>query len=352
MAVSATPDARLHYRKLSTISIAGAGRFIDELRGLTCDSADRLYAAGDSHVSVLGEDARRAGLEAGENQNLRWRVLATWKTETPAHAVALGADGAVYVGGEGEIEVFEPLVFGEAVDSAKKGGVAGPPARRAVWRDRERLVLVSAVAALPDGVLAADVAGRCVRRLDAAGRWLSDIGNTGKLRGLAVPNGHVDFVVERARGGDGASGAGGADVVYVLNPGIHRVERYSLAGELLGHWGRFDGRDPEGFGGCCNPTNVALLPGGDLVVTEKAGPRVKVYTRAGKLRAAWGAADFDPACKNMAVAADGRGRIYVVHTERLHIVVYEPVTAREPDAAGKPADSPQRTRGNAEETSR
>ena len=61
------------------------------------------------------------------------------------------------------------------------------------------------------------------------------------------------------------------------------------------------------------------------MVTEKAGPRVKVYSPDGKLRAAWGAQDFDPSCKNMAAAADSRGRIYVVDTERLHVVQYERV---------------------------
>ena len=91
--------------------------------------------------------------------------------------------------------------------------------------------------------------------------------------------------------------------------------------------------DPSGFPGCCNPTNVALGRSGRVYVTEKAGPRAKVLDSEGKLVSVIATSVFDPNCKNMAVAADGRGRVFVVDTERLHIVVYEPVATGEESAA-------------------
>ncbi len=39
----------------------------------------------------------------------------------------------------------------------------------------------------------------------------------------------------------------------------------------------------EGFGGCCNPTDIALLPDGRVVTSEKGLPRVKVYSADGQL---------------------------------------------------------------------
>ena len=114
------------------------------------------------------------------------------------------------------------------------------------------------------------------------------------------------------------------NVIHAPNPGKHRVERYSLDGELLGRFGRFDGRDPAGFSGCCNPTNIALAPEGLVVVTVKAEPGVKVYNADGKLLAVIGADDFDPRCKNMDVAVDSQGRIHVIDTARLYICVYAP----------------------------
>jgi hypothetical protein len=137
-----------------------------------------------------------------------------------------------------------------------------------------------------------------------------------------VPNRHLDLAVD-AQG-----------VIHAANPGKHRVERYTVAGELLGHFGRFDGRDPAGFGGCCNPTNLTLTRNGLIVVTEKAPPRAKFYNGSGELLAVVGEDEFDPNCKNMDVAVDSKGRVYVVDTARLQICVYAPDPA---GAASRPA---------------
>jgi sugar lactone lactonase YvrE len=106
---------------------------------------------------------------------------------------------------------------------------------------------------------------------------------------------------------------------------MHRVERYTADGTLLGHFGRFDGRDPAGFPGCCNPTNVAVDAKGRVIVSEKAGPRVKVYGPAGDLLAVVADTGFDPGAKNMDLAVDSKGRIYVADTAGLEICVFAPV---------------------------
>ena len=111
----------------------------------------------------------------------------------------------------------------------------------------------------------------------------------------------------------------------------------SSNGELLGHFGRFDGRDPQGFPGCCNPTNVALGAEGRVVVTEKAGPRVKVYDADGVLLSVVADAGFPPAAKNMDVAVDDAGLIYVADTESLAIVVFAPGPGSPSGATGAPA---------------
>jgi hypothetical protein len=105
---------------------------------------------------------------------------------------------------------------------------------------------------------------------------------------------------------------------------MHRIERYTADGELLGHIGRFDGVDPEGFPGCCNPTNVSLDRAGRIVVTEKAGPRAKLYDREGSLLSVIADDGFDPASKNMDLAVDSHGRILVADTASLEIRVFPP----------------------------
>ncbi len=142
----------------------------------------------------------------------------------------------------------------------------------------------------------------------------NDIGNDNRTKGLLIPNGVVSFGVDEK------------GILHVANPGKHRVERYTPQGELLGHFGRFDGHDPEGFTGCCNPTNVAVS-GSRIFVTEKAGPRAKVYDFAGKLVAVIAADVFDSNCKNMSIAAGPRGRVYVADTVKLQIFAFEPGAA-------------------------
>ncbi len=112
---------------------------------------------------------------------------------------------------------------------------------------------------------------------------------------------------------------------------MHRVQHYARDGRLLGHFGRFDAQNPAGFPGCCNPTNIALTPQGQIVVTEKAPPRVKLYSPQGELLTVVATAgDFDLNCKNMDVSVDSRGRIYVMDPVRLHVVVYEVDAAEQP----------------------
>jgi hypothetical protein len=182
--------------------------------------------------------------------------------------------------------------------------------------------LVTAIGFAGDSVIVADARDRCLRRYDKSGKFVNNIGKDNRMKGFLIPNGCLDFAV----GTDG--------IIHACNPGKHRVERYTLDDKLLGHIGRFGGPDPAGFSGCCNPTNVTLTRGGQIVVTTKADPLAKVFAADGKLLALVGAGDFDPTCKNMDVVVDAQGRIYVIDTARLHICVFAPV---ESDAATQPA---------------
>ena len=130
----------------------------------------------------------------------------------------------------------------------------------------------------------------------------------------------------------------------LLIDGLHRVQRYTPDGKLLGQFGRFDGQDPSGFSGCCNPTNVAVSGADRIYVTEKAGPRAKVYDAEGNLLSVIATDAFARNCKNMDVAVDSHGRVYVVDTVKLQILVFAPLSERpasEPaipgaEGAGKP----------------
>jgi sugar lactone lactonase YvrE len=262
------------YRHARTV----AGGFRGSLRGIASDARDRLYAAGDAEVKVF--DGSGA-------------LLRRWATAAPSHTAAIAPDGRVFVGESRQIEVFDET--GRLLDT---------------WRDPERFGRVSAIGFVNGDVLAGDSHGRAIRRFDARGRFLNDIGRDNRTQGFVIPNGVLDFGVD------------GEGIVHAANPGKHRVERYTQEGELLGHIGRFGGPDPAGFSGCCNPTNVCVA-GGLVYTTEKAAPRVKAHAADGTLLALFGEGAFDPNCRNMDLAVDSRGRVFVADTVRGVIQVFE-----------------------------
>ena len=272
---------------LATRSIGGKGsapgRFSESLRGVAVDREDNLYAVGDSAVQVFDPEGK---------------FLRSWSLSLSGFSIAVAQDGRVWVGQWQQVEIYDRE--GQRVDS---------------WHGPEGLGLVTAIGFVEEDVLFADATARCIHRYDAEGAFLNNIGDRHRKGGFHIPNGVVDFAVDDE------------GMILVANPGMHRVERYSPEGELLGRFGRFDGQDPAGFPGCCNPTNLALDPQGRVVVSEKAIPRVKLYSPDGRLLAVVADEGFDPAAKNMDLAVDSRGRLYVVDTQRFEIRVFTPVAA-------------------------
>jgi hypothetical protein len=274
----------MRYKQVQIIAGRGEGldRFNRTLHGITVDGQNHLYAVGDSEVKVF---------------DTRGQFQRRWSTSKPGLAVAVTVDGFVYLGQAGQVEIFD----GE-----------GRLAR--TWTDGERLGQVTAIGFLEGCVLFGDAENRAIHRYETSGKFLNSIGKNNRMQGFLIPNGIVDFSVDV----DG--------IIHATNPGKHRVERYSPEDQLLGHIGRFDGLDLSGFSGCCNPTNVTVTGRDRLYVTEKAGPRAKVYDFQGNLLSVIATDAFDPNCKNMDIAVDTHGRVYVVDTVRLQILVFEETT--------------------------
>ena len=271
----------MEYRQIHVMGGKGKapGQFATSLTSLAVDAHGQIFAAGDSEIKVFHPEGR---------------LLRRWSTSRDALSVAVSDGGAVYSGQTGQVEIFNPT--GKLVR---------------IWSDEKLLRRVTAIGFVKDGVLIGDAADRAIRHFDPNGKFRNNIGKNNPVNGFLIPNGVVDFAVESH------------GVIHAANPGKHRVERYLPGGDLLGHIGRFHGTDPAGFGGCCNPTNVAVRD--RVYVTEKAGPRAKVYDFNGNLQAVIASAPFDPNCKNMSVAVDGRGLVYVADTVKLAVFVFEPV---------------------------
>ncbi len=260
---------------------AGEWQFRDELRAVTCNGNGNWFLVGDLDVKVLTRDGEPS---------------ARWKTSRAGWSVAIDDDGRVWVGEPGQIEIFS--ADGRLEDT---------------WRDEKLLRLVTELAVTPDEVFVADAGSRWIHRFDHGRVLKNHIGDQHRKGGFHIPSGILDFALDR----DGT--------VVVANPGMHRVERFEPDGTSRGYFGRFGQQDPADFPGCCNPTNLALGPAGEIVVSEKAGPRVKIYDRDGVLvEVVADTAEFDPACKNMDLAVSDEGSIGVVDTVALSVALFEP----------------------------
>jgi len=174
-----------------------------------------------------------------------------------ARCLDVTPDGTIYGGARDHVEVFDP-----------KG------ARKATWESLGEKATLTSIAAWQDGVYVADGGQRVVWRYDLAGKLVGDLGRKRSPDEAAlffVPSPYFDVAVSPE------------GLLYVANGGKHRIEAYSADGRLQSFWGQGSAAI-EGFCGCCNPCNFALLPGGGFVTCEKGLPRVKIHDEKGVFR--------------------------------------------------------------------
>lgn len=210
-----------------------------------------------------------------------------------ARNLAVTADGAIFVCGSGGIRKFSPagdltlnIPLDETVLSIAllpNGNIlAGQAGKITVldaggldlthWSDMPQGFLPIAIAIAHEQVFVADAGTRVVLQLDANGKQTGVIGARDPARnipGFVVPSPY--FCVRMAPDG----------LLRVTNPGEHRIEAYTLDGDLEFAWGK-GSFAIDGFCGCCNPVSFDIFPDGSFVTCEKGLPRVKLYDSNGE----------------------------------------------------------------------
>ena len=127
-------------------------------------------------------------------------------------------------------------------------------------------------------------------------------------------------------------------VLRVVNPGLHRIEAWTVDGDRALSWGR-GGAAIEGFIGCCNPVHAVVLSDGAVVTSEKGVARVKVYDSDGIFQnvvAGPNELGDDGSARDLAV--DSKGRVIVLDpaTRSVRIYVRKPEAGAAPSADEKP----------------
>lgn len=211
---------------------AEAGQFptgFREPKRLCVGKDDTIYVAGDRAVKVFDK--------TGQLQR-------AMEVAALPQALAVASDDRLLVAFKDRFEVHA----GKLVTKSDSFG------------DRAHL---TGIAQAGDAIYVADAGNRQVLRCDATGRILS------RIKGFAVPSPYFHLLM----GADG--------LLWVANPGKHRVEAYNADGTLELSWGE-TGMSVEGFCGCCNPVYFTRLPDGRFVTSEKGLNRIKIYTATGK----------------------------------------------------------------------
>ena len=285
VAFSRTIDPNLfRYEQVERLPV-GAER----VSAIAVGPGDSIYVAGDKSIHVLDRDGKPTGVISTDNE---------------LRCLAVAGDGTIYGAHAGSVVVYSP--DGEIARTWKAGG------------DK---AVVTGIAISGEDVFVATYRRRSgeVRRYDTAGKLVGRIGpkqDDGKISSFVVPSAYFNLAVAP----DG--------LLRVAHTGRRLVEAYTFDGDREFAWGQ-SCAGIEGFTGCCNPADLAILPDGGIVTSEKGALRsVKVYRPDGPydpkgtlegvvLSGKPGSTD-----PTWAVAADTRGRILVLDRKLRAVLVF------------------------------
>jgi WD40 repeat protein len=215
------------------------------VRDITFSPQGELLVTGAQEIYLINHKTTRTfELPSGKTQD---------RSPVQPMSVAVDSEGTVYTATTQEIHQFAP--DGKLLSSwGHQGNKTG------------EFSYLTSLAVSENNLFVADAGNRKILRFAVNGDYIDE------LEGFHIPSAYFDVALD-ARG-----------FLHVTHTSEHRVECYDQNGEKVSEWGQFGG-GLENFCGCCNPTNLAVLPNSWLVTGEKGIPRVKVYDPQGKLMA-------------------------------------------------------------------
>ncbi len=300
---------------------------------IRCETADALQQQSDDMRSLREVDPSLVKYEQID-------VIETGLQEPRGIAVQGGPHPALYVVGDRRLRVFDDTgfcgydhQFPEAVYAmalADDGcSYIGFRKRIAAYNYRPQLqsqwtlpgedAYLTCLAVSGAEVWAADAGNRMVLHYTKSGELLGKIGEPDESSDTAqfiVPSPHFDVLLK------------GEDELLITNPGRRRVETYNKDGELQSYWGKA-AQNLAGFCGCCNPTDIAVLPDGRVVTAEKGLPRVKVYSPDGKFDCVVATPDdFSARAVGLDLAVSADGRVFVLEPAAAVVHVFAEKTQK------------------------
>lgn len=274
--------ALIHYEQTGAFPVE-----MQQVHALAVGPEDRIYVGGDKAVFVFGDSDGTRQLEIALDDEPT--CLAVGNVE---HAFP----GRIYVGFRRHLEVFD--ADGKRVKS---------------WDTLGEKAQITSIAADEEDVFVADAGNRIVLRYGVSGELIGRIGRRDDRRqipGFVITSTYFDLAVSP----DG--------LLRVVNPRLLRLEAYTFDGDLEHHWGE-SASSIEGFFGCCNPAHFAVLSDGRFVTAEKGVARIKVYDSEGRFESVVAGPEQLPV-EAADLTTDSRGRILVLDPKAKRVRIFGP----------------------------
>ena len=263
------------------------------LRGLTSvavDNQDQVWVGGAFGSKKLDDCFREAD---------------GWSTGELVTALDLDADGNVYALHATAVEKFSP--DGKPLLRWGKGGCGG-----------DSFGYATGICVSGDNIFIADAGLKTVYRFNRLGEPLNEIASTAvgaTTTGFFIPTPYFDCAVHEG-------------ILYIPNPGHLRVEQYDYEGHPLDMWGK-PGAKADEFPGCSNPTNLAILPDGNVVVSQKGQPCLKLFDSKGTFLKTLGKSLFSESTQGIDLAVNTKGKVFAVDPDSCRIHSFDLEIERE-----------------------
>jgi hypothetical protein len=256
---------------------------LTEIHGIATDLEDQIYVAGKGGVEILSPVGK---------------ILYKINTHSTPQCISVDGNGYILLGISDHVEIWNR--DGKQV---------------AWWNPTSPDAVITSISVQGNNVFVADAGQKVVYHYDKKEHLLNKIGlkdpATG-VPGFIIPSPYFDLGVSK----DGN--------LWVVNPGRHSFEKYNSEGKLLTSWGKAS-MAMEGFCGCCNPSNFAVIYDSLFVTSEKAIERIKIYNADGSFRCIVASPDqFEAGTKGLDLAVDKQNRILVLDPVKMLIRIFEP----------------------------
>jgi len=255
---------------------------VSKLLGISIDKNDNIFIT--SQNLVIRYNANRDS-------------VFSFKVEGDAGCIAAGKNDKLYLGFKKHLEIWD-----------SKGKMLMK------WEDIPGVPYITSIAVDDSSVFVADAGNKVVHHFNFKGKLINEIGKKDVKKGipgLFIPSPYFDVLL------------GKNDELWAINTGRHSFESYTKEGELITTFNKTS-MSVDGFSGCCNPTNVAMLSDGSFVTSEKGIERVKIHQSNGDFKCVVAASNqFIEGTTGLDLAVDSKDRIYILDPEKGMVRLFE-----------------------------